>query len=279
MPTNPAFEALYAVSPRRGRSPRTEPVKISRPPSRITRAAARAPRNAPVRFTSRTCRQTAAPVWRGPATIGEIPALQIHTSTPPHSATVASATASLKSSSVTSPLSTRDGPGSAPATAFRSFSVRATSATAAPACENACASSAPRPRLAPVITTRFPRPHRGRGMTRGSRSDRSSLVPLCTDQYTTRSWPPARPHRLPSRRPSSSRCTAGCCSSAASSSGWPPSTATARSPASSTSRSGRRRRRSGRAGRCAPRTSSPPPTAATVTAWPRAWTRSGCSPS
>jgi hypothetical protein len=48
-------------------------------------------------------------VRRGPATIGEIPALQIQTSTPPHSATVASATASLKSSSVTSPLSTRDG--------------------------------------------------------------------------------------------------------------------------------------------------------------------------
>ena len=39
----------------RGRSPSTEPVKISRPPSPITRAAARAPRNAPVRFTSSTC--------------------------------------------------------------------------------------------------------------------------------------------------------------------------------------------------------------------------------
>ena len=122
----------------------------------MTRAAARAPRNAPVRFTSRTCRQTDASVWRGLATIGEIPALQIHTSRPPHSATVVSATASLKSSSVTSPLSTSDGPGSASATAFRSFSVRATSATDAPACENACASNSPRPRLAPVITTRFP---------------------------------------------------------------------------------------------------------------------------
>ena len=108
-------------------------MKISRPPPPITRAAARAPRNAPVRLTSRTCRHTAASVWRGPATTGEIPALQIHTSTPPHSATAASATASLKSSSVTSPLSTRDGPGSRAATAFRSLSVRATSATEAPA--------------------------------------------------------------------------------------------------------------------------------------------------
>src|SRR5580692_8911521 len=77
----------------------------------MTRAAARAPRNAPVRFTSMTWRQTAASVSRGPATIGEIPALQIQASTPPHSATAASATASLKSSSVTSPLSTRDAPG------------------------------------------------------------------------------------------------------------------------------------------------------------------------
>ena len=110
-PTRPAFDALYAASPSRGRSPRTEPVKISRPPSPITRAAARAPRNAPVRLTSRISRQTAGSVLRGPATIGEIPALQIHTSTPPHSATVASATASLKSSSVTSPGSTSDGPG------------------------------------------------------------------------------------------------------------------------------------------------------------------------
>ncbi len=85
-PTSPALEALYAVSPSRGRSPSTEPVKISRPPSRITRAAARAPRNAPVRFTSSTWRQTDGGVSSGPATMGEIPALQIHTSIPPHSA-------------------------------------------------------------------------------------------------------------------------------------------------------------------------------------------------
>ena len=70
-------------------------MKISRPPSPITRAAARAPRNAPVRFTSRISRHTDGSVSRGPARIGEIPALQIQTSTPPHSATVASATASL----------------------------------------------------------------------------------------------------------------------------------------------------------------------------------------
>ena len=125
-PTSPAFEALYAASPSRGRSPRTEPVKIRRPPSPIARAAARAPRNAPVRFTSRISRQTDGSVLRGPATMGEIPALQIQTSTPPHSATVASATASLNSASVTSPPSTSDGPGSSSATALRSVSVRAT---------------------------------------------------------------------------------------------------------------------------------------------------------
>ena len=108
-----------------------------------------------------------ASVCRGPATIGEIPALQIQASTPPHSATVASATASLKSSSVTSPLSTRDGPGMASATAFRSRSVRATSATEAPACEKAWASRAPSPRLAPVITTRFPETAPGSGNDSG----------------------------------------------------------------------------------------------------------------
>src|SRR5689334_17813132 len=58
-PTRPAFDALYAARPPRGRSPSTEPVKITRPDSCITRAAARAPRNAPVRFTSRISRQTA----------------------------------------------------------------------------------------------------------------------------------------------------------------------------------------------------------------------------
>ena len=42
-------------------------MKISRPPSRITRAAARAPRNAPVRFTSRISRQTDGSVSSGPA--------------------------------------------------------------------------------------------------------------------------------------------------------------------------------------------------------------------
>ena len=120
-----------------------------------------------MRFTSRICRHTAASVWRGPATIGEIPALQIQASTPPHSATVASATASLKSSSVTSPLSTRDGPGRRSATAFRSRSVRATRATEAPACEKAWASRHPSPRLAPVITTRFPDTAPGLGKDSG----------------------------------------------------------------------------------------------------------------
>ena len=114
-----------------------------------------------------TCRQTEASVSQGPATIGEIPALQIQASMPPHSATAASATASLKSSSVTSPLSTMDVPGSASATAFRSRSVRATSATEAPARENAWDSKAPRPRLAPVMTTRFPETVPGLGNDAG----------------------------------------------------------------------------------------------------------------
>src|SRR5262245_45420485 len=150
---------------------------MSRPPSPMTRAAARAPRKAPVRFTSSTWRHVEAEVRRGPPTMGEIPALQIHTSTPPHSATAASATASLKSSSVTSPLSTSDGPGRSRATAFRSRSVRLTSATDAPARENARASRAPSPRLLPVITTRFPAA--------------CSVITLpCTDQYTNGSMSP-----------------------------------------------------------------------------------------
>ena len=133
----------------------------------MTRAAARAPRNAPVRLTSSTRRQVPTSVSRGPATTGEMPALQIQTSTPPHSATVASATASLKSSSVTSPQSTSVGPGRSWATALRSRSVRATRATDAPARENACASSVPRPRPAPVTTTRFPATSPGVGNESG----------------------------------------------------------------------------------------------------------------
>ena len=218
-------------------------MKISRPPSPITRAAARAPRNAPVRLTSRISRQTDGSVLRGPATIGEIPALQIHTSTPPHSATVASATASLKSSSVTSPASTSDGPGSSSATALRSASVRATSATRAPLCENAHASKRPRPRLAPVITTRFPVTSPTPRRTRGCRSDRTSRSLVCTGQYNTplhvqRRRPPrdasadardprvrgARGRAVPRRRDSRASCTC---------------------------RSGRRRRPSARAGRSA----------------------------
>src|SRR5580698_5576365 len=140
---------------------------MSRPPSPMTRAAARAPRNEPVRLTSMTWRHVAASVSRGPATTGEMPALQIQASTPPHSATVASATDSLKSSSVTSPLTTRDAPGRAAATAFRSRSVRATSATEAPACEKAWASRAPSPRLAPVMTTRLPETAPGPGNDSG----------------------------------------------------------------------------------------------------------------
>ena len=80
---------------------------------------------------------------------------------------MASATDSLKSSSVTSPLTTRDVPGSAAATDFRSRSVRATSATEAPACEKACASRAPSPRLAPVMTTRLPETAPGPGNDSG----------------------------------------------------------------------------------------------------------------
>src|SRR5262245_18798861 len=192
MPTSPAFEALYAESPSRGRSPSTEPVKISRPPSVITRAAARAPRNAPVRFTSITARQTAGSVSRGPATIGEMPALQIQTSTPPHAATVESATSSLNSASVTSPPNTRDGPGNSSATVLRSASLRATSATRASAFEKAWARSRPSPRPAPVITTRLPDTSAPAGNDAGI-SICSAIAPfgrrirpVCTDQYNTR---------------------------------------------------------------------------------------------
>ena len=162
----------------RGRSPRTDPVKMTRPaPRDITRAAARAPRKVPVRFTSRTWRHTAGWVRRGPATTGEMPALQIHTSTPPHSATVASATDSLKSSSVTSPLITRVGPGNAAASSLRSASARATRATRAPAREKAWASSAPRPRLAPVRPRGCPPHLRAGERTLGSRWGPPRLAP------------------------------------------------------------------------------------------------------
>src|SRR4029077_6398890 len=167
MPISPAFDALYGVSPLRGRSPSTEPVKINRPPSPITRAAARAPRNAPVRLTSITSRHSSGSIASGPATMGEMPALQIHTSMPPHSATVPSATASLKSASRMSPLNVSVSPGSSSATAFRSRSVRATNATFAPARENAWAMTSPSPRPAPVITTRRPLTSPGWGNVSG----------------------------------------------------------------------------------------------------------------
>ena len=236
-----------------------------------------------MRFTSRTWRQTDGSVSRGPATIGEIPALQIHTSTPPHSATVASATASLKSSSVTSPLSTRDGPGSASATAFRSFSVRATSATDAPATENAWASSAPSPRLAPVITTRLPVTAPGSGNDAGisiwsviALSGSSLLYrPV---QYTPVTSGRPRPACVLRARPRRD-APPDAADPRVRGAGARRSTAAARSPASCTSRSDRRRRRWAPAGRCIPTTSSPRPIAATATAWPRASTRSGCSPS
>ncbi len=104
---------------------------------------------------------------RGPATTGEMPALAIHASTPPHAATASSATASLTASSVTSPAHTSEGPGSSAATVFRSVSDRATRATLAPAWEKAWASSRPRPRLAPVRTTRLPLTSPPRGSTGG----------------------------------------------------------------------------------------------------------------
>ena len=61
----------------------------------------------------------------------------------------------------------RRSPGSSSATAFRSRSVRATSATFAPACENAWARTSPSPRPAPVITTRRPLTSPGWGNVSG----------------------------------------------------------------------------------------------------------------
>ena len=133
-PTRPAFDALYAVRPSRGRSPRTEPVKISRPPSPITRAAARAPRNAPGEVhledlapdrgigLERSGHDGRDPGVADPD-VDATPLGHGRRRPPP----------SLNSPSVTSPLSTSDGPGSSAATALRSVSVRATSATRAPA--------------------------------------------------------------------------------------------------------------------------------------------------
>ena len=61
--------------------------------------------------------------------------------------------------------------------------MRATSVTRAPACENACASRRPRPRPAPVITTRFPLtsapPANEAGMSIW-RGHRPRIVPIST---------------------------------------------------------------------------------------------------
>ena len=166
---------------------------MSRPPSPITRAAARAPRNAPVRFTSMTSRQSSGGVSSGPATIGEIPALQIQTSMPPHSDAVASATASLNSATVTSPQNSSVGPGSSAATELMSRWVRATSATLAPAREKACASSSPSPRPAPVSTTRPPLMSPTTGNDSGISIRPSIGLPpelYRSVQYTSRGPPP-----------------------------------------------------------------------------------------
>ena len=256
-------------------------MKISRPPSPITRAAARAPRNAPVRFTSRTWRQTEASISRGPATIGEIPALQIHTSTPPHSATVASATASLKSSSVTSPLSTRRRPGQrlgdrlevllgAGHQRHRRAGVARRRGRAAPEAAAGAGDHDPLAR----------RPRRaGEGL-----GDLDLIghrpVPVCTDQYNTSFVTLGRPSPPAVLEPRPGRDA-------------PPHAADPRVRGAGGRPLPRRRdprlrapldRAGGDGGRrvlaaAARPTSSPPPTAATATAWPRASTRSGCSPS
>ena len=129
-PTSPAFEALYAASPWRGplaehRAGEDQPPALAHHPGG---------RPGPEERAGEVHLEHLAPHRRvGPERSGRrsarSPALQIQTSTPPHSATVASATASLNAASVTSPPSTSDGPGSSSATALRSFSVRATSAT------------------------------------------------------------------------------------------------------------------------------------------------------
>src|SRR5690349_10639704 len=150
----------------------------------MTRAADCAPRKAPVRLTSSTSRQTAGSVLRGPATIGEIPALLIHTSSPPHSSTVASATRSLTDASVTSPGTASDGPGSEAATSSSWLPVRATGVARAPASEKASASRRPRPRPAPVMTTRLPATSPPPGKARGiSICSVIGLSRVCTDQY------------------------------------------------------------------------------------------------
>src|SRR3546814_10722364 len=118
-----------------------------------------------------------------------MPALLIHTSTPPHSATVASATDSLKPSTVTSPLQHSEAPGSSRATSLRSASVRATRVTRAPPCEKAWARRRPRPRPAPVITTRLPSTSPPWGKVLGIGISSLLVVLLapyvCTDKYNT----------------------------------------------------------------------------------------------
>src|SRR5205085_8163422 len=61
----------------------------------------------------------------------------------------------------------------------------ATSATDAPPCENACASSRPSPRPAPVITTRFPVTSAPRGNEVGISISSVISPSFCTGQYTT----------------------------------------------------------------------------------------------
>ena len=86
MPTSPALEALYADSPlaRAFAEHGTREDQIGRRGASPA-APARAPRNAPVRLTSRTscphCRDRCRPGRRRP---GVTPALAIQTSTPPH---------------------------------------------------------------------------------------------------------------------------------------------------------------------------------------------------
>ena len=85
--------------------------------------------------------------------------------------------------------------------------MRATSATRAPPCENACASSRPSPRLAPVITTRFPVTSATTGEGRGDvdllghrRLSRSASPPSRTPSlYRPVQYPPHVQRRRPPR--------------------------------------------------------------------------------
>src|SRR5919197_5278226 len=124
-------------------------MRITPPAPAIRRAASRAHRSTPSRFTARTRRQSSGVLSRKPRRT-LIPALATSTSTPPRSESTSAKTSETSASSDTSASSAATSPST------DSSGPSATDTTRAPSAANFRDVAAPIPLVPPVTTTRLP---------------------------------------------------------------------------------------------------------------------------